>query len=52
MRKTIRLFVLFEGIAFIVAGMIHFGVLIHGYEHLWADRAEGVIGIVRLIGLY
>jgi hypothetical protein len=50
MRKPIRLFVLFEGVAFIIASLIHFGVLMHGYEHLWAGRAEGVIGIVLLIG--
>lgn len=50
MHKTIRLFVLFEGIAFILAGLIHFGILMHGYEHRWAGRAETVIGIVLLIG--
>ena len=50
MLKPIRGFVLFEGIAFIIASLIHFGVLIHGYEHPWAGRAEGIIGIVLLIG--
>jgi hypothetical protein len=50
MRKPIRLFVLFEGLAFIAASLIHFGVLLRGYEHLWAGRAEGVIGVVLLIG--
>ena len=49
MRKPIRLFVFFEGLAFIIASLIHFGVLIHGYEHLWAGRAEGVIGAALLI---
>jgi hypothetical protein len=50
MRKPIRLFVFFEGLAFIMASLIHFGVLMHGYEHRWAGRAEGVIGIALLIG--
>lgn len=50
MRKTIRLFILFEGIAFIIASLVHFGVLMRGHEHLWAGRAEGVIGVVLLIG--
>jgi len=50
MRKPTRLFVFFEGVAFIIASLIHFGVLMHGYEHFWAGRAEGVIGIAFLIG--
>jgi hypothetical protein len=50
MRESIRLFVLFEGIAFIAVSLTHFGVLLHGYEHLWAGRAEGAIGVVLLIG--
>ncbi len=50
MRKTIRLFLLFEGIAFILASLTHFGVLMHGYEHRAAGTAESVIGIVLLIG--
>lgn len=50
MRKTVRLFVLFEGIAFIIASLTHFGILMHGYEHRAAGTAEGVIGIVLLIG--
>jgi len=50
MRKVTRLFVFFEGFAFIIASLIHFGVLMHGYEHFWAGRAEGVIGVALLIG--
>ncbi len=50
MRKPIRLFIFFEGLAFIIASLTHFGVLMHGYEHLWAGRAEGVIGVALLIG--
>ena len=50
MNKTIRLFLLFEGIAFMAASLTHFGALIHGYAHRPAGIAEGVIGIVLLIG--
>jgi hypothetical protein len=49
-RKAIRLFLLFEGAAFIAASLTHFGVLMHGYEHRAAGTAEGVIGSVLLIG--
>lgn len=47
---TIRLFLFFEGVAFIAAALTHFGVLIHGYEHQKAGTAESVIGIILLIG--
>ncbi len=50
MRNAIRLFLLFEGIAFIAASLTHFGVLMHGYEHRPAGTAEGIIGIILLIG--
>ena len=50
MRKAIRLFLLLEGVAFIAAGLTHFGVLMNGYEHRQAGTAESVIGIVLLIG--
>lgn len=51
MIKTIRLFLLFEGAAFIAASLTHFGVLLHGFEHRMAGTAESVIGIVLLMGL-
>jgi hypothetical protein len=51
MTKVIRLFVFFEGVAFIAAALTHFGVLIGGYEHHKAGTAESVIGIVLLVGL-
>lgn len=51
MYKTIRLFLLFESIAFITASLIHLGVLMHGHEHRPAGIAEGVIGTILLIGL-
>jgi len=50
MRQGIRLFLFFEGAAFIVASLTHFGVLMHGYEHRPAGTAESVIGVVLLIG--
>ncbi|MBV8550215.1 MAG: hypothetical protein JOY54_02865 [Acidobacteriaceae bacterium] len=50
MNRAIRLFLLFEGIAFIAACLIHFGVLMHGYEHRWAGMAESAIGIILLAG--
>jgi hypothetical protein len=49
-RQAIRLFVLFEGVAFIAAALIHFGVLFSGYEHQKAGTAESVIGTVLLLG--
>ncbi len=51
MTRAIRLFVLFEGAAFITAALTHFGILMTGYEHQKAGRAESVIGIVLLLGL-
>ena len=51
MTRAIRLFVLIEGAAFLAAALTHFGVLIGGYEHQMAGRAESVIGIVLLAGL-
>ena len=50
MTQAIPFFVFFESVTFIVASLIHFGVLIDGYEHQKAGIAESVIGIVLLIG--
>ena len=49
--KPIKLFLFFEAAAFISAALIHFGLLIDGYEHLKAGTAESVIAVVLLIGL-
>jgi len=46
--NTIRSFLLFEAATFVVAALIHSGVLIDGYEHEKARIAEGVIAIVLL----
>jgi len=44
----IRCCLLFEAATFVVASLIHSGVLIAGYEHQKARIAEGVIAIVLL----
>src|SRR3981081_2680354 len=44
--NTIRLFILFEAATFVVACLIHFGLLVGGYEHRQARTAEGVIATV------
>ncbi len=47
----IRMFLLFEATAFLVAASIHGGLLIHGYEHREARIAETAIAAVLLAGL-
>jgi hypothetical protein len=51
MTRAIRIFVLVECIAFLAASLTHFGILVDGYQHQKAGTAEGVIGIVLLVGL-
>ena len=51
MKRAIRVFVLVECIAFFLAALTHFGVLMDGYQHRKAGTAESVIGIVLLAGL-
>jgi hypothetical protein len=51
MRRLLRLFLLLEGASFVLAGLVHFGVLTRGYEHGPAARAESVIGAVLLAAL-
>jgi hypothetical protein len=46
-----RIFLLFEALTFIAASLVHFGILVHGYEHDKARVAEGVIAAVLLAGL-
>ncbi len=48
MRRTIQFFLLFEAATFIVATLIHSGLLISGYEHQKARIAESVIAVVLL----
>lgn len=47
----IRLFVLLEGATFASAALVHFGVLLDGYQHRKAGIAESVIATVLLAGL-
>jgi len=47
----IRLFLLAEAAAFIVAASIHFDILMGGYAHEKAGIAESVIALVLLAGL-
>ena len=49
--QVIRGFIFVEGASFILASLIHFGVLANGYQHQKAGTAESVIGIVLLSGL-
>jgi hypothetical protein len=50
MRQTIRLLLLLEGASFALAGLVHFGVLVDGYEHRQASVAESSIAVVLLVG--
>jgi hypothetical protein len=51
MTQTIRLFMLVEAAAFIVAALVHMGFFVSGYEHRQARMAESVIGGVLFGGL-
>jgi hypothetical protein len=51
MTARIRLFLLFEAATFILASLIHFGLLVEGYEHEGARIPEAVIAAALLIGL-
>jgi hypothetical protein len=50
--RTVRLFMGLESASFLIAALIHFGVLLEGYEHQKAGTAESVIGLVLLTGLF
>lgn len=51
MTEAIRVFMFFEGVAFIAAALIHFGLLMGGYEHQKAGTPESLIALVLLGGL-
>lgn len=51
MRPAIRVFLFFEAVTFGAAALVHFGVLIDGYQHGEAGVAESVIAVVLLTGL-
>src|SRR5919108_6532460 len=46
--ESLRMLMLFEAATFIVAALIHSGMLITGYEHDKARIAESLIAIVLL----
>jgi hypothetical protein len=48
---VIRAFLLFEAIAFGLASLIHRGFLVQGYRDEAASTAEGIIGLVLVVGL-
>ncbi len=47
----VRLLLLLEAASFLTAALVHFGVLLDGYQHHEAGTAETVIGSVLLAGL-
>ena len=49
--QRIRAFLLVEVVAFAGAGLVHLGLLVHGYQHRQARVAESVITLVLLVGL-
>jgi hypothetical protein len=49
--QRIRVLLLVEGAAFVGAALVHFGVLVRGYEHSGARIPESVIGLVLFAGL-
>jgi len=46
--QWIRVFLVFEASTFVVAALVHSGVLVAGYEHRAAGVAETVIAVVLL----
>ncbi len=51
MTRVIRLFLFWEAAAFSAATLVHFGVILHGYEHREAGTAESVIAAVLFLAL-
>lgn len=51
LKRTTRALLGVEGASFLLAAMIHAGMLVQGYEHQEAMIAEGIIGTVLLVGL-
>lgn len=51
MKRSMRALLGVEGVSFLLASMIHAGIIITGYEHRAAMIAESVIGVVLLVGL-
>lgn len=51
MTRRTRLLLLVEAATFVVAALVHAGLLIQGYQHPEARIAESVIAVVLLLGL-
>ena len=49
--RRVRLFLLCEAAAFVIAALTHLGAMGRGYEHRQACIAESVIALVLLSGL-
>lgn len=50
-KKKLGYFILFEALAFLLAALIHKGILVQGYAHYVAGIAESVIAGVLITGL-
>lgn len=51
MIQTVRLFLVLEGVSFVIAALVHTGIFVDGYWDPAAAIAESVIGAVLLVGL-
>lgn len=49
MQQTVRVFLLIEAVAFVIAGAIHSGMFVAIDTHYQAATAESIIGVVLLI---
>jgi hypothetical protein len=47
---VIRLLLLVEGVSFLLASLIHAGLLVSGYEHSQARIAESILGGALILG--
>ena len=50
MMRTVRGILVFAAATFVAAAAVHFGVLLDGYGHVEAGRAEAVIAVVLFAG--
>ncbi len=51
MTRVIRRFLFWEAAAFGAAALVHFGLILRGYEHRGAGTAESVIAAVLFLAL-
>jgi hypothetical protein len=49
-RSLLPRLLLFEAATYAIASLVHFGVMIHGFEHDRAGTAEAIIAAVLLVG--